>query len=83
MSQTLRDEPGKPHCTSANIALFQLPELVALCVRLVHLSERDVHEVVAVDEMSVEGLAILEFDQLLDRKEAKELRSAIQRCLVD
>ena len=52
------------HCAPADIALFDLPEPVAVRARLVHLTQRDVHEVVAVDKMSVECLPILQLDQL-------------------
>ena len=76
-SSTLTD------CVSPDITLLELPEALAVAARLVHLPQGNVHEVVAVDKVAIERLAVLEFDQLLDRKEAKELRSAIQRCLVD
>jgi len=45
-----------------NITLFQFPELIAIRIRLIHFSQRNVHEIVAVDKMTVEGLAVLEFD---------------------
>ena len=47
---------------ASNITLFQFPELIAIRIRLIHFSQRDVHEIVAVDEMAVESLAVLEFD---------------------
>lgn len=52
------------HRAATNIALFQFPKLITIRIGLIHLSQRDVHEVVTVDEMSVESLAVLEFDQL-------------------
>lgn len=50
------------HRAAPNIALFQLPELVALRTRLVDLPQCDVHEVVAVHKMPVERLAVFELD---------------------
>lgn len=44
---------------SSNVTFLQLPEFVPVCARLIHLSQRNVHEIVAVDQMAVEGLAIL------------------------
>ena len=52
----------RAHRTTPNITLFQFPELITIRVRLIHFSQRDVHKIVAVDEMAVESLAILEFD---------------------
>ena len=52
------------HSAASNVALFDLPKAISVCVRLVYLTERDVHKVVAVDEMSVERLPIFELDQL-------------------
>ena len=49
---------------AADVALLELPEAVALGVGLVDLAQRDVHEVVAVYEVSVERFAILELHQL-------------------
>jgi len=48
---------------ASNITLFQFPKLIAIRIRLINFSQRDVHEIVAVDEMTVESLAVLEFDQ--------------------
>ena len=57
---------GKPstHRAAADVALFQFPETVAVCARLVYFAERDVHKVVAVDEVPVECFSVLELDQL-------------------
>ena len=52
------------HCAPADIALLELPEPVPLGTRLVDLAEGDVHEVVAVDEVAVERLPVLELDEL-------------------
>lgn len=52
------------HRATADVALFDFPKAVAVCTRLVYLAERDVHKVVAVDEVSVERFSILELDQL-------------------
>jgi hypothetical protein len=51
------------YSAASNVALFDLPKAIAVCVRLVYLAERDVHKVIAVDEMSVERLPIFELDQ--------------------
>jgi hypothetical protein len=62
---TLQNEGKAPtHRATANVALFDFPKAVAVCARLVYFAERDVHKVVAVDEMSVERFSILELDQL-------------------
>ena len=52
----------------ANITLFEFPKLVTFCASLVDLTEGDVHKVVTVDEMPVEGLAVLELNQLRARR---------------
>lgn len=52
------------HRATTYVALFQFPEAVAVCARLVYFAERDVHKVVAVDEVSVECFSVLELDQL-------------------
>jgi len=52
------------HRATADVALFDFPKAVAVCARLVYLAERDVHKVVAVDEVSVERFSVLELDQL-------------------
>jgi hypothetical protein len=52
------------HRATADVALFDFPEAIAIRARLVHLAERDVHEVVAVDEVSVERFSVFEFNQL-------------------
>ena len=57
----------KTHRATADVALFDFPKAVALCARLVYLAERDVHKVVAVDEMSVECFSVLELDQLFQK----------------
>jgi hypothetical protein len=50
---------------AADIAFLQFPEAIAVCVSLVHFAQGDVHEVVAVDQVSVERLAVLELDELV------------------
>jgi hypothetical protein len=50
--------------TSSNVAFLEFPELVSISTCLVYLSEGDVHKVVAVYQMAIEGLAVLELDQL-------------------
>lgn len=52
------------HRAATDVALFNFPKAVAICTRLVYLAECDIHKVVAVDEVSVEGLPVLELDQL-------------------
>ncbi len=51
----------------SDVALLQLPEPVPFRACLVDLPQRDVHEVVAVDKVSVERFSILKFDQLRGR----------------
>jgi hypothetical protein len=57
-------EDARAYCATTNIAFFELPKLVSLGIRLVHLTQGDIHEVVTVDEVAVERLAVLKFDQL-------------------
>ena len=59
-----RGGPLRAHRTPTNVALLELPEPIAVRARLIHLAEGDVHKVVAVDEMAVEGLAVFEFYKL-------------------
>ncbi len=55
---------GPTYRATTDVTLFDFPKAVALCARLVYLAERDVHKVVAVDEVSVERFSVLELDQL-------------------
>lgn len=55
------------HSASSDIALSQFPEPIAFRARLIHLSQRNVHEVVAVYKVSVESLPILQFHELQSR----------------
>ena len=57
-------EKCQTHRATADVALFDFPKTVALCACLVYLAERDVHKVVAVDEVSIERFSVLELDQL-------------------
>ena len=50
------------HRAASNITFFQFPKPVTIRIRLIHLTQGDVHEIVAVDEMTVEGFAVLELD---------------------
>ena len=50
-------------CTT-DVALTELPKSIAICARLVHFAQGNVHRVAAVDEMAVEGLAFFEFYKL-------------------
>ena len=59
------------HCAPPDITLLQFPEFVSLRARLVDFTERDVHEVVAVDKVTVERLAILQLDQLSGQRSIK------------
>ena len=52
------------HSTSTNITFLQLPKPISISTSLIHLSKRNVHEIVAVDEMSVEGFTVFELHQL-------------------
>src|SRR6267378_1225791 len=63
------------HSAASDVALFDLPEAVSVCVRLIYLAERDVHKVIAVHEMPVECLPILELDQL-SKSTSENLRDA-------
>ena len=54
--------PVKSYRTSPNITLLQLPKSITLWTRLVYLAQSNVHEIITVDEMSVERLAIFEFN---------------------
>ncbi len=62
-----REGKCQTHRATTDVALLNFPEAVAVCVRLVYLAERDVHKIVAVDEVSIERFSILELDQLLAR----------------
>jgi hypothetical protein len=46
--------------------LLHLPKPLSIRAGLVHIAEGDVHKVVAVDKVAVEGDAILELDKLLE-----------------
>lgn len=61
---TCESKLKETYSTPANIALLQLPKPISVGTRLVHLSQSNVHEIVAVDEMSVESFAVFELDQL-------------------
>lgn len=50
------------HRAASDIALFQFPEFIPVRIRLIHFSQRNIHEIVAVDEMAIKSLAILKFD---------------------
>jgi hypothetical protein len=52
------------HRTTADVAFLDFPKAVAVCARLIYLAERDIHKVIAVDEMAIERLSVLELDQL-------------------
>lgn len=54
--------PTHAYRAATNITFFQFPKLITVRIRLIHLSQCDVHEIVAVDEVAVESLAVLEFD---------------------
>jgi hypothetical protein len=60
-------------CASANVTLLHFPKSIALGIRLVHLPKCDVHEIVAVYQVSVEGFAVLEFDHLLGGESSSQL----------
>jgi hypothetical protein len=57
-------EAATTHGAASDVALFDFPKAISVRVRLVYFAERDVHKVVAVDEMSIERLSIFELDQL-------------------
>jgi hypothetical protein len=50
------------HRASSDITLLHFPEPLTIRIGLVDLTEGDVHEVVTVDKMTVERLAILQLD---------------------
>jgi hypothetical protein len=56
-------EEKKTDGAAAYVAFFQFPETFAVRTRLVHLPQRDVHEIIAVNQMPVEGLAVLQLNQ--------------------
>lgn len=70
------------HSTTTNITLLQLPELIRLGIRLVHIAQRDVHKVVARGEMSVVRLAILQFHQLERSRRGESCRQRYNSVLV-
>lgn len=48
---------------SSYITFFEFPEPIAVCARLIDLSQSDVHEVVAVDKVAVECFTIFQFHE--------------------
>jgi len=56
------------HCAAPNITLLQLPESISVRICLIYFSQRDVHEVVAVYEMSIKCFSVLQLDQLWGNK---------------
>lgn len=46
---------------SSYITFLEFPEPIAVCARLIDLSQSDVHEVVAVDKVAVERFTIFQF----------------------
>lgn len=50
------------HGASTDITLLHLPEPLAIRIGLVDLTKSDIHEVVTIDEMTIECLAILQLD---------------------
>jgi hypothetical protein len=52
------------HGAASDVTLFDFPKAISVRVRLVNFAERNVHKVIAVDEMSVERFSIFELDQL-------------------
>ena len=59
-----RKAAEETHSTSTNITFLQLPKPISVSTSLIHFSKRNVHEIVAVDEMSVEGFTVFELHQL-------------------
>jgi hypothetical protein len=55
------------YCAATDIAFLQFPKSISFRVRLVHFSQGNVHKVVAVDQMTIERLAVFEFDKLPTR----------------
>ena len=51
------------HVVSAHVAFWQSEELVAFGTRLHDFFEGEVHVGVALDEVAVEGFAVLELDE--------------------
>jgi hypothetical protein len=49
---------SKTHRATADVTLFDFPKPIAVCVGLVYFAKRDVHKVVAVDEVSIERFSI-------------------------
>ena len=50
--------------TTSNVTFLELPELICVRARLIHLSKGNIHEVVAIDQVPVKSLAILKFYEL-------------------
>lgn len=63
-SEVVLTEAATTHGAASDVTLFDFPKAISVRVRLVYFAERDVHKVIAVDEMSVERLPIFELDQL-------------------
>ena len=69
MESHLRSKANTAYGAAAYVAFLQFPEAITVCIGLVHFAQGDVHKVVAVDQMSVERLAVLELDELLSASE--------------
>lgn len=63
-AEAVRGPSSSTHNVSPDEHLLHLPELLSIGAGLVHLAQRNVHEVVTIDEVSVEGDAVLELDKL-------------------
>lgn len=69
------------HCASAHVDLRQSHEFVAVRTRLYHLSQREVHPGIAIDEEAVESLAALKFHKHgMAGRRRQEAQGKLIRC---
>ena len=52
------------YITAPDVTLFQFPKAFAVRRRLVHLTQRDIHICITVNQMSVECFSIFQLDHL-------------------
>ena len=47
-----------------DVTLFQFPKALAVRSCLVHFAQRNVHKCITINQVSVEGLSVFQFDHL-------------------
>ena len=52
------------YCAAPYVTFFQFPKALAVRCCLVHLAQRDIHKCITVNQVSVEGLSVFQFDHL-------------------